>query len=78
MPGLVASPGLAYPSRRAMATILCVDDDPSVGLILEDTLQRAGHQTLMARHVPEGLHLLGQHAVDLIISEYRMPGITGL
>jgi DNA-binding NtrC family response regulator len=61
-----------------MATILCVDDDPNVGLILEDTLQRAGHTTLMARHVPEGLHLLERNAVDLIISDYRMPGITGL
>ncbi|HEU4628454.1 MAG TPA: response regulator, partial [Gemmatimonadaceae bacterium] len=61
-----------------MATILCVDDDPSVGLILEDTLQRAGHTTLMARHVPEALHALERNAVDLIISDYRMPGITGL
>ncbi len=61
-----------------MATILCVDDDPNVGLILEDTLQRAGHTTLMARHVPEGLHALERNAVDLIISDYRMPGITGL
>ncbi len=61
-----------------MATILCVDDDPSVGLILEDTLQRAGHTTIMARHVPEGLHALARHPVDLIISDYRMPGITGL
>jgi len=61
-----------------MATILYVDDDPSVGLILEDTLQRAGHKTLGARHVPEALHLLSQGGIDLIISDYRMPGITGL
>ena len=61
-----------------MATILCVDDDPNVGLILEDTLQRAGHTTVMARHVPEALHALAAQEVDLIISDYRMPGITGL
>lgn len=61
-----------------MATILYVDDDPAVGLILEDTLQRAGHATVGARHVPEALHLLAQGGVDLIISDYRMPGITGL
>ena len=63
---------------RDMATILYVDDDPSVGLILEDTLQRAGHQAIGARHVPEALHALAQGGVDLIISDYRMPGITGL
>ena len=61
-----------------MATILYVDDDPSVGLILEDTLQRAGHATIGARHVPEALHALAQGGIDLIISDYRMPGITGL
>jgi DNA-binding NtrC family response regulator len=61
-----------------MATILYVDDEPAVGLIVEDTLRRAGHQAVGARHVPEALHILERTAVDLIVSDYRMPGITGL
>lgn len=61
-----------------MATILYVDDEPSVGLILEDTLQRAGYQTLGARTVTEALQHLSREQVDLIISDYRMPGVTGL
>src|ERR671929_2170151 len=61
-----------------MATILYVDDEPAVGMIVEDTLRKAGHETLGARHVPEALHLLERNAVDLIVSDYRMPGITGL
>ncbi len=36
-----------------MATILCVDDEPAVGLILEDTLERLGHTPVAARSVPE-------------------------
>jgi len=61
-----------------MATILHVDDEPAVGLILEDTLERAGHQVLGARNVPEALQLLAAGGVDLIVSDYRMPGLTGL
>ena len=61
-----------------MATILYVDDEPTVGLILEDTLQRAGHRALGARSVPEALQILGTGEVELIISDYRMPGISGL
>ena len=61
-----------------MATILHVDDEPAIGLILERTLERAGHRAIGARGVPEALQALAVGGVDLIISDYRMPGITGL
>ena len=61
-----------------MATILYVDDEASVGLILEDTLERAGHSPIGTRSVPEALQVLEKGGVDLIISDYRMPGLTGL
>src|SRR4249920_2019423 len=61
-----------------MATILCLDDEPAIGLILQDTLERAGHHTVSAHNVPQALQALAHGTVDLIISDYRMPGLTGL
>jgi DNA-binding NtrC family response regulator len=61
-----------------MATILHVDDEPSIGLILQDTLERAGHKAVGSQSVPEALQVLAQEEIDLIISDYRMPGLTGL
>ncbi len=45
---------------------------------MEDTLRRAGHDAVGARNVPEALQALARGKVDLIISDYRMPGLTGL
>ena len=61
-----------------MASILFVDDEPAIGLILQDTLERAGHHAIGAQNVPEALQVLARGGVDLIISDYRMPGLTGL
>ena len=61
-----------------MATILYLDDEPAIGLILADTLERAGHTTIGAQTVPQALQALSEQNIDLIISDYRMPGLTGL
>ena len=61
-----------------MATILYVDDEPAIGLILQDSLERMGHQAVGAANVPEALGVLERGEVDLIISDFRMPGVSGL
>ncbi len=61
-----------------MATILCVDDDASVCAALEGTLRRAGHTPIVATGVPEALDHVAKGGVDLIISDYQMPGLTGI
>src|SRR5687768_129985 len=61
-----------------MANILYVDDEPAVGLILQDTLERLGHIAIGATNVPEALGALSRRDIDLIISDFRMPGLSGL
>ncbi len=61
-----------------MTTILCVDDDASLILLMEDTLQRLGYHTVGVHSVKAALNVLGRGGVDLIISDYRMPSATGL
>ena len=59
-------------------SILYVDDEPAVSMIVEHTLRNAGHETVGARNVPEALQVLSRGGVELIISDYKMPGLSGL
>jgi DNA-binding NtrC family response regulator len=61
-----------------MANVLYVDDEPAIGLVLQDTLERLGHTAVGATNVPEALRALARGDVDLIISDFRMPGLSGL
>jgi DNA-binding NtrC family response regulator len=61
-----------------MANILYVDDEQAIRLILQDTLERLGHSAIGATNVPEALGALARGHVDLIISDFRMPGLSGL
>ncbi|MHB0948500.1 MAG: sigma-54-dependent transcriptional regulator [Gemmatimonadaceae bacterium] len=61
-----------------MATILFVDDDEKTRQILQDSLERMGHTPLGASRVLEGLAHLAHASVDLIITDYQLPGVSGL
>lgn len=60
-----------------MPTILHVDES-SVGLLLEATLNRAGHRVFSADNVVETLQVLARELVDLIIYDDATPGLTEL
>ena len=61
-----------------MSNILCIDDEPSVGVVLEHHLTEIGHHPTLASSVDEGLRAVREGEFDLIISDYRMPNATGL
>lgn len=64
-------------STRTPHTILTVDDDPYVLSSLRRLLAREGYRILEAANGAEGLELLRNHAVSLIISDQRMPVVIG-
>lgn len=58
-------------------TILLVDDEPDVLRALERAFFDEPYNMLTANNGPAALELMAQEGVDLIISDQRMPGMTG-
>jgi len=57
--------------------ILCVDDEPNILASLRRLFRQAGFQVLVAGGGAEALQILEAEAVDLVISDMRMPGMNG-
>ncbi|QDU26126.1 Cyclic di-GMP phosphodiesterase response regulator RpfG [Anatilimnocola aggregata] len=57
---------------------LIVDDDEIALAMLEHTLKRSGFEVITASNGREALETLRQHPVRLVISDWDMPGMTGL
>jgi diguanylate cyclase (GGDEF)-like protein/PAS domain S-box-containing protein len=58
-------------------TLLIVDDEPSNLSSLKRLLRREGYRVLTANGGQEGLNLLALNKVQVIISEQRMPDMSG-
>ena len=58
--------------------ILTVDDSASVRHLLEASLSGVGYEVVVAGDGLEGLAMLEQVNVDLIISDVNMPNMDGL
>ena len=58
-------------------TVLFVDDDPPVLSSLRRLLRKEPWHLLFANCAKEGLDLLTEHPVDLVVSDMRMPEMDG-
>lgn len=61
-----------------MASILVVDDDPTILVLLEETLTAEGHQVVRASDGVEAQQLVAARRFDLIITDIFMPKRDGL
>lgn len=64
--------------NKPTRTLLLVDDEQNILAALKRLLRRDGYQILAASSGQEGLDLLAQNEVDVIVSDQRMPGMTGV
>src|SRR5512139_2651449 len=58
--------------------ILVVDDVPNTLEVLQRNLTSQNYQALTAQSVPEAVKILETNAVDLVITDLKMPGVSGL
>lgn len=58
--------------------ILIVDDDLKILQVLEARLQASGFDILKAENGQEALRLLKDNKIDLMISDMKMPGMSGM
>lgn len=63
---------------RARPTLLLVDDEPSILSSLRRLLRNENYRILTANSGSEGLQVLAENEVDVIVSDQRMPGMTGV
>jgi len=67
---------LAGIARRR--TLLLVDDEENILSALKRLLRRDGYDILTALGATQGLEVLASHPVDVIVSDQRMPGMSGV
>jgi DNA-binding NtrC family response regulator len=60
------------------ARILVVDDNQITCEVLQRNLEAAGYQVTVAHNVKDAVERISQAPVDLLITDYKMPGLTGL
>ena len=58
--------------------ILVIDDDESLRRVLEYNLAQEGYAVLTAASGEQGLEFLKKEGADLVLTDVRMPGMSGL
>ena len=61
-----------------MKTILVVDDDDAIRMLIELELAEEGYRVLSASNAQDALKMVETEDLDLVILDIRMPGMDGL
>ena len=58
--------------------ILLADDERTIAITLRDRLAEAGHAVTVVRDGQEALAALAESAFDVVVTDIKMPGVTGI
>ncbi len=61
-----------------MPSILVIDDEPEIRLLISNILTQDGHEVDQAENGDTGLQLIELHPYDLVITDIIMPEIDGI
>jgi two-component system, NtrC family, response regulator HydG len=61
-----------------LVRILVVEDNPDTLEMLQRKVLAQGYQTHTATEVPEAIAVLENHKIDIILTDYKMPKLSGL
>ncbi len=64
--------------RSRQRTLLLVDDEENIVAALRRLLRAEGWKVLSATSAEQALHQMARHEVDVVLSDQRMPGMTGV
>lgn len=68
----------AESTSRSQAKLLVVDDEPAITVALAKRLRRDGYECVTAGSGDEALKRLATDVLDLVITDVRMPGMSGI
>ena len=60
------------------ARVLVVEDDEALGELFAQVLAERGHDVALATDVPSAVKLLRAREFDVIVTDLRLPGASGL
>ncbi len=65
-------------TKRSTKIILIVDDSETIRMSIKMTLTEAGYEVIEARNGIEGLAMLAEFPVDMLVTDLNMPHLDGI
>jgi CheY-like chemotaxis protein len=69
--------GATVVTARPGARVLIIEDEAEVQAVLADVLREGGYEVVVAKDGAGGIERFEQEAVDIVLSDISMPGLSG-